>query len=169
MVTPVNAQAGGWCLAAGSLVALRGALEFANPAYYDPTTLFDYSAAVLSSLAWLVLAVALALWWRARPIGVVSFLLLLAAAGLAVSSAGNFLEDVLDVAVGDALFTYGGMVGAGSMLATGLALIPANESRWPALFVLGFVAGSTFPDNGGEILSGASLLALGYWLRRQGP
>ena len=156
-----------WFLAAGSLVALRGALEFADPVYYDPTTFFDYSAAVLSSVAWLVLAVALVLWWRMKPIGGASVLLLLAAAGLTVSSVGNVLEDVLDVGLGDALFTYGGLVGAVAMLAAGLALLPAGDSQWPVMFVLGFVAGSTFPDSGGELVSGAFLVALGIWLRQQ--
>lgn len=156
-----------WFGAAGLLVALRGVLEFADPVYYDPTTILDYSAAVLSSLAWLVLALALVLWWRLKPIGAGSFLLLLAAVGLTTSSVGNFLEDVVDVGVGEALFTCGGMIGAGSMLVGGLALLLVGESRWLGVFMLGFVAGSIFPDDGGELLSGASLMALGYWLRRQ--
>lgn len=148
------------------LVTARAAIELAEPAYYDPETLLDYLAATLTSVAWLVTAVALARWWPAKPAGGGSSLLLIAATAVAVSAAGNFIEDVLGVPAGEALFTYGGMVGAVAILVLGAVLLFFGGGRWAGVMLLVFIAGSTFPDDGGEFLSGASLVVLGFWVLR---
>lgn len=57
------------------------------------------------------------------------------------------------------------MLGAISLILAALAALSARSAyRWSGLFVLGLVAGSTFPDTGGEFLGGAALIGLGLWL-----
>ncbi|HEY5652587.1 MAG TPA: hypothetical protein VIW46_14165 [Acidimicrobiia bacterium] len=164
----VGGRGGWWFVLAGVLVAARAAIELAEPAYYDPETLLDFVAATLTSVAWLVTAVALARWWPAKPARGGSFLLLIAAIAVAVSAVGNFIEDVLGIPAGEALFTYGGMVGAVSILVLGVSLLSFGGGRWAGVLLLLFIAGSTFPDDGGEFLSGASLVVLGFWILRSG-
>ena len=149
---------------AGVLTVGRAVIELAAPAYYDPVTLLDYTAAIGSTVAWGAMAVALFFWWRITAERRWAAFLLLAAFGVLVSSVGNLLEDVFDAGFGEFLFSYGGMVGAISMMvASVVALLWWGQLRWSGLFLLGIVAGSTFPDDGGEFLTGASLIGFGCW------
>jgi len=158
---------GVWLVVAGVLTAVRAALEFGEPAYFDPVTFLDYSAALLSSVAWAATAVAFFLWWRRSPLRRGSLLILLAAVGIAVSSVGNALEDVVGAEFGEVLFTLGGMTGAVATLAAAVVIITAGQTlRWTGVFLLLFIAGSVFPDDGGQWLSGLSLVALGWWILR---
>jgi hypothetical protein len=153
--------------AAGLLTGGRAGIELADPAYYNPVTLLDYTAAIGSSVAWGAMAVALFLWWRITAKRRGAIFLLLAAAGVSVSSLGNLLEDVFDVGFGEFLFSYGGMIGAISLMAAAVvAFVGWGQLRRSGLFLLGVVAGSIFPDNGGEFLIGASLIGFGFWLWR---
>ncbi len=128
-------------------------------------TPLDYTAAIGSSVAWGVMAVALFLWWRMNANRRGAVFLLLAAVGVLVSSIGNLLEDVFDVGFGESLFSYGGMIGTISlMVASAVALLWWGQLRWSGLFLLGIIAGSIFPDDGGEFLIGASLIGFGIWL-----
>lgn len=156
-----------WFFVAGLLTIGRAAIELTEPAYYDPVTALDYTAAIGSSVAWGGMAVALFLWWSVTPIRRWSIFVLLSAIGVLVSSLGNFLEDIVRTSFGEFLFSYGGMAGAISLiLAAVTALSAKSRFRWSGLFMLGVVAGSIFPDNGGEFLVGASLIGFGFWLRR---
>ncbi len=153
--------------AAGFLTIGRAGIELAEPAYYNPVTLLDYTAAIGSTVAWGAMAVALFLWWRINAKRRGAIFLLLAAVGVLVSSIGNLLEDVFDVSFGEFLFSYGGMMGAISMIvASAIALLWWPQLRWSGLFLLGIVAGSIFPDDGGEFLMGASLIGFSFWLWR---
>ena len=159
-----------WFLAAGVLTSVRAAIELADPAYFRPVSVLDYTAVVVSSVAWGATAVALYFWWRHSPIRRGSTLALVAALGLAASSVGNLLEDAFSVDSGEWLFTYGGMTGAIAILALAVVVLSApHPLRWSGIFLFAFVAGSTFPDDGGQWLSGLSLLVMGWWLwqRRQ--
>jgi hypothetical protein len=159
-----------WFVGAGILVVVRATIELAEPAYWNPSSVLDYSAALLTTVAWVVTGVAFILWWRTTPIRRGSLFLLVAGIGTAVSGIGNFLEDVLDLAVGEVLFTYGGEFGAyGVLLAAVSMLTVRHPLRWTALLLLAFLAGAIFPDSGGEFVSGASLIALGVWLLRYRP
>ncbi len=94
-------------------------------------------------------------------------MLLIGGLGTAVSGFGNLIEDVFAVEFGELLFDYGGMVGAISLvLGSVLVLTVKNSLRWAGLYLLAFVGGSVFPDDGGQFLSGASLLGLGSWALR---
>ena len=84
-----------------------------------------------------------------------------------VSAVGNFLEVVLDIPAGEALFTYGGLLSAASILLLGVILLILGGGRWAGVMLVMFVAGSAFPDDGGEFLSGAGLVLLGYWILRR--
>ena len=91
-----------WFVAAGVLALLRAVIELAEPAYWSPESLLDYTAVILTSAASAVAAIALFLWWRATPIRRGSFLLLIAAIATAVGdSLGNLLEDVFDLEIGE--------------------------------------------------------------------
>ena len=157
-----------WFAAAGVLVLLRALLELAEPAYWSPVSLLDYTAAILSSVAWAATAVALFLWWRATPIRRGSFLLLVAAVTMLLGdSLGNLLEDVFDLEIGEWLFSNVGQVSLYAMMAAGIVILTVRGTyRWTGLFLLLYIAGFTFPDDGGQFLSGVSLLGLGYWLFR---
>lgn len=154
-------------LAAGLLTVGRAAIELADPAYYNPLTLLDYTAAIGSTVAWGAMAVALFLWWRVTAHRRGAIFLLLAAVGVLVSSLGNLLEDVFNLGFGEFMFSYGGMIGAISLMAASVVAFAGwGQLRWSGLFLLGIVAGSIFPDNGGEFLIGASLIGFGFWLWR---
>lgn len=154
-----------WFVFSGVLVTLRAAIELADPVYWEPSSFLDYSAAILTTVAWVVTGVALLSWWQSSPIRRGRLLLLIGGIGTAVSGVGNLLEDVFDVEFGELLFTLGGMVGAISILMGAVLVLTVKDSlRWTGLFLLAFIAGGFFPDDGGEFLSGASLGGLGLWL-----
>lgn len=157
-------------VAAGLLTVGRAGIELAEPAYYDPVTPLDYTAAIGSTVAWGAMAIAVFLWWRITAKRLGAIFLVLAAVGVMVSSLGNLLEDVFDVGFGEFLFSYGGMIGAVSlMVAAVVAIVGWGRLRWSGLFLLGVIAGSIFPDDGGEFLTGASLIGFGFWLARISP
>ena len=108
------------------------------------------------------------LWWARSPIRRGSTLALVAAVGLAASSVGNLVEDAFSVNSGEWLFTYGGRTGAIAVLALAVVVLSARHPlRWSGVFLLAFVGGSMFPDDGGQWLSGLSLLVMGWWLLMQ--
>jgi hypothetical protein len=161
---------GMWFLGAGILLVVRAVIELAEPAYWNPSSLLDYSAAILTTVAWVVTGVAFILWWRTTPIRRGSLFLLVAGIGTAAEGIGNFLEDVLDLAVGEVLFTLGGMIGVIAVLAAAVLMLTVrNPLRWSALLLFTFIAGAIFSDTGGEFVSGASLIVLGLWLVRYRP
>jgi len=157
-------------IAAGVLVVIRAAIEWADPVYWNPSSLLDYSAAVLTTVTWIVTGIAFTLWWGTTPIRRGSLLLLVAGIGTAVSGIGNFLEDVLGLEFGELLFTYGGMIGALAILLAAVSMLTVRHPlRWTALLLLTFVGGGIFPDSGGQFVSGTSLVALGGWLLTYRP
>jgi hypothetical protein len=159
-----------WFVGGGILVVARAIMEMADPVYWNPSSLLDYSAAVLTTVGWVVTGVALVLWWRTTPIRRGSLFLLVAGVATAVSGIGNLLEDVLDIEFGEVLFTYGGMIGAVAILLAAVSMLTVRHRlRWTALFLVTFVGGGIFPDSGGQFVSGASLIALGVWLVRYRP
>ena len=143
---------------------LRALIELAEPAYWSPVSSLDYTAAILTSVAWAVTAMALFLWWRATPIRRGSFLLLIAAIATAVGdSLGNLLEDVFDLEIGEWLYLNVGQIGLYALMAAGIAILTVRGTyRWTGLFMLLSIVGVVV----GEFLSGVSLLGLGYWLFR---
>lgn len=163
-------SAGVWFVGAGILVVVRATIELAEPVYWNPSSALDYSAALLTTAAWVVTGVAFIVWWRTTPIRRGSLLLLVAGVGLAVEGIGNLLEDVFDLEIGDLLFTIGGMAGAVSVLLAAIFMLTVrNPLRWSGLLLFAFLAGGIFADSGGQFVSGASLMALGGWLLRYRP
>jgi len=97
-------------------------------------------------------------------------LILAAAIGIAVSAVGNLLEDVFDVSFGKTLFTVGGMSGSVATLGAAVLILTARHAlRWTGLLLLAFIAGAVFPDDGGQWLSGVSLVLVGWWVLRLKP
>lgn len=160
-------SAGMWFAAGGILVVTRAVVELADPVYWNPSSLLDYAAALLTTLAWVVTGVAFILWWRTSPIRRGSVFLLAAGIGTALSGVGNLLEDVFDLDFGELLFTYGGMIGAISVLIAAVSMLTVHSPlRWAALPLFTLLAGGIFPDDGGQFVTGVSLVALGAWLFR---
>jgi hypothetical protein len=130
-------------------------------------SVLDYTAAILTTVAWAVTGVAFVLWWQAKLERRVAVLLLVAGFGTVVSGVGNLLEDVFALAFGEYLFTYGGMTGVIAMVAAGVLWLTVNDVlRWSGLFLLALIVGSVFPDDGGQFLMAISLRGLGLWLFR---
>jgi hypothetical protein len=160
-------RTGVWFLVSGVLVLSRAVLELSEPVYWSPVTPLDFTAAVLTTVAWIATGVSFILWWQSIPIRRGALLLLVSGVGTAVSGIGNFIEDVLDHEWGGFLFSYGGLGGAlAAILASLLILTVRHPLRWSGLVVLAFIAGGAFPDDGGQLLSGISLVGLGYWFVR---
>ena len=146
-------------------MAVRAGMELAEPEYWNPSSLFDYSAATLTTVNWIVTGVAFILWSHTTPIRWSSILLMVAGIGIAVSGVGNVLEDVVNLGFGELLFTFGGMVGVIGVLMAAVSILAVRSPlRWSALPLLLFVVGAAFPDSGGQFLTGASLIALGLLL-----
>ncbi len=157
-----------WFLLAGLLMVIRAAIELAEPVYYSPESLLDYSAVVVTSLALASLSAALFSLWRHSPLRRGAHFLLLAAIGTAVEAIGNFMEDAMGLAIGADLYSGGGMTGALGLLLAAVAMLTVpHRLRWVGLFLVTALGGSIFPDDGGLFLSGAALLGLGLWLRRR--
>jgi hypothetical protein len=152
--------------AAGTLTLIRQLIQYTDPAYYDPVTNLDYAAAWLTSIAGATLAAALAVWWRRSPIRRGSWLLLAASLAWAVFAVGNVLGDVYDMPIDDTLWTAGGIAFGLTLVVGVVALTVDSPYRWSGLFLIGYAAGFGLPDSGGLWLSGASLVAMGYWIER---
>lgn len=160
-------RTGFWIFASGALTLVRATIELTEPVYYDPSSLLDYTAVVLTSAASAALSAALYSWWRAAIFPRLSILLLIAAIAIGAESMGNLLEDGFDSEFGATLYNNGGLIGAVALLITALvALATATPLRWSGLFLLASLGGAIFPDDGGLWLTGASFLGLGFWMIR---
>lgn len=158
---------GFWFIASGALTLVRAAIELTEPIYYDPSSLLDYTAVVLTSAASGALAAAFYLWWRTAPFSWLSIILLVAAIGTSAESLGNLLEDGFDSEFGATLYNNGGLIGGIALLATAVvALAMATPLRWSGLFLLAGLGGAVFPDDGGLWLTGAGFLGLGFLMVR---
>jgi len=158
-------RVGWWFVAAGVLVTARAAIELMDPSYWSPVSFVDYSAVVGSTVAWLVTSWAIFLLALRPALRRARLVLIVGAVGTAVSAVGNLLEDLFDIPFGGELFSWGGMIGAIGVVVGGVLTLTANDRlRWSGLFLLAFIAGGVFPDDGGQFVSGVALLGLGGWL-----
>ena len=164
-----NRGAGWWFVCAGGLAVVRALMDLADPTYWNPSSVFDYAAAVLTTVVWVATGIALFLWATSSSVRRIKVPLVIAGVGVATSGIGNFLEDVVDLDVGESLYSWGGIVGVAGIMATAaIALTVPGWVRWSALLLFVFVAGSTFPDTGGQYLMGIGMMGLGYALIRFG-
>lgn len=158
-------RTGWWFVASGVVVTARAAIELSDPTYWGPTSFVDYAAVIGSTVAWLLAAWAVFALSLLPPLRRAAPALWIGALGTAVSAIGNLMEDLMGLSIGGEMFEWGGLVGAiGVLLGAVLTMTVKDKLRWSGLFLLGFIAGSTFPDDGGQFLSGASLVGLGIWL-----
>lgn len=154
-----------WFVVAGVLVTGRAAIELTSPSYWSPVSVLDYSAVAGTTIAWLVTALAVVLLAGTPQLRRARLALLVAAAGTAISAVGNLLEDLFGVALGGDLFSWGGMIGAISLLVGVLLVLTVKDRlRWSGIFLAVFIAGGIFPDDGGQFVSGVALLGLGGWM-----
>lgn len=84
-----------------------------------------------------------------------------------VEAIGNALEDAFRLQIGADLYNFGGDVGPIAFIAVAiLALSVAHPQRWSGAFLLAYLVGFMFPDNGGGFFSAVALLGMSYWLIR---
>ncbi len=157
-----------WSLAAGALFVVRSAIEFAEPAYWDPVTLLDYSAVITATLVWTAVAVVMAILARAATHRATQIFLWLSAVGWAAGALGNLLEDAFGLAWGGWPFVFGIQTGGIAMaISAVLLLVPRSPLRMAGAFLAAILIGFTFSANGGWFLSAAALAGLAiWWVRR---
>ena len=152
----------------GALGVVRGGIGYAHPAYWEPTTRLDWAAimtfsALLATLAFAMLLVA------NEQRGVGRWALLVGAAGAALASVANALEDGLGLsrfgypfAAGTALLVIGLLTG-GILLS-----VSRTGSRWLGLLFLGDVAALALAfDNTGLVALGSTWLLLSLPVERK--
>lgn len=143
-------------------------MELADPVYWEPVSFLDYSAVILTTVGWVAAGWAVFLLSRRAELARASAVFAIAGAGLVANGVGNLIEDLFDLAWGGDLYSWGGIIGAVAMLVgSGLTLSVGHRLRWSALFLLVFLAGGIFPDDGGLFVTGLSVVGLGYWLIKQ--
>jgi len=153
-------------LAVGGLLWIaRTALNFAEPAYYDPQIALDYAAAIGTTLAYLFLSASL--WGLSRGHALpakwpgwlkqVGMWLAVFAAG--VAGIANLFEDVLGLrAFGEAFFFGGMALVSGLFVAAIGSFLQKEQEQWHGLLLLACMSGIAFPDYYGGFLTGAALL-----------
>jgi hypothetical protein len=150
--------------AAGFLALSGSALHaVSEPAYYDPSTLFDYFAVMSLTTIFLVTGVALVLLWRDPPVRRGSLFLLLAGIGAAAVGLGNLFEDAFDVEAAVWVFFGGGLLMMVTLLVAGVAALTVRSPRrWSGLFLL-FAAPGVMLGFGG-VMMGVSWILFGFWI-----
>jgi hypothetical protein len=150
--------------AAGFLALSGSALHaVSEPAYYDPSTLFDYFAVMSLTTIFLVTGVTLVLLWRDPPVRRGSLFLLLAGIGAAAVGLGNLFEDAFDVEAAVWVFFGGGLLMMVTLLVAGVAALTVRSPRrWSGLFLL-FAAPGVMLGFGG-VMMGVSWILFGFWI-----
>jgi hypothetical protein len=146
---------------AGALWILRAGVGLADPLFYDPSTLIDYSAVLLTTLASVATGLAI-LAARPRLGRVGRILAFIPATALITRGVANLFEDAFGVKALGALFGIGGaFMMLGLLLTTGAALVEP-EDRKLGLGLLAFTVATLLPDEAREWAQGAAMLFLAF-------
>ena len=153
-------------VAAGVFWISRAGVGLADPLFYDPTSLIDYAAVVLTTLATIATGLAI-LAARPRLGRVGRILAYIPAVALITAGVANLFEDAFGI---EALGVLWGLGGAGMVLglvlATAASLVEAND-RGLGLGLLAFTVATLLPDKTREWSQGAAMLLLAYLLSRE--
>lgn len=131
-----------WASLITGLIALIWYINsLSDPAYYDPQTLTDYLASMLAQMFFLAAAYTFVVWWRVTPVRRSALMLLGAAVGFVLWSAGNVLEEIMRIKFGEDIY----FVGAGlAIILTAIAgvvtLTAPTRWRWSGLVLLAITA-----------------------------
>lgn len=152
--------------AAGVLWMIRAGIGQADPIYYDPSTVLDYSAVVLTTLATVVTGLAI-LAARPRLGRVGRILAFIPAFGFIVMGVANLFEDAFGVAALGALWGLGGLSMMLGLVLTTVASLTEPDDRKLGLGLLAFTVATLLPEGAREWAQGAAMLLLAYPLLRQ--
>jgi hypothetical protein len=158
-----------WLLAGGAWAARS--LAFANPDYWDPVTVLDWSAVWLFTGALLLFALSLLLLGRLASSRQVMTVATVGAIGALVAGLANAIEDGFGVKALGTLYVVGFLTAGISLLPLAATLRQARCSRLARLAVLLFVGVLLFTVGGGLIiLAGLGALAFApAWFVRPDP
>jgi len=162
-----NRSSGAWFGLAGVSALLGwGFYEFADPTYYDATSVGDYVAVGALTFVLVATGLALILLWRDPPVARGSVFLLFAGVGAVAEGLGNLLEDAFDIEAAVWAFFGGGIVMMLSLLVAGIvALTDSSPRRWSGLFLLFAVPGGMLGF--GVVMMGVAWILLGLWIAYQ--
>lgn len=153
-------------LAAGALWIARAGVGVADPLYYDPSTVLDYSAVVLTTLATVVTGLAI-LAARPRLGRVGRILAFIPAFGFIVMGVANLFEDAFGVAALGALWGVGGLSMMVGLVLTTVASLAEPDDRKLGFGLLVFFVASLLPEEAREWAQGAAILLLAHLLSSQ--
>lgn len=156
-----------WLLTGGAWAG-RSLIAFADPDYWDPVTVLDWTAVWLYSAALLLFAPSLVLLGRLATSRSVMTFAAISAIGALVAGGANAIEDGFSVAIGGTLYVVGFMTMWLALLPLAVTLYRAPCSRLAGLSVLLFVGVLLFNLGGGLlILGGLGALAIApSWFAR---
>ncbi len=160
-----------WLLA-GSAWAGRSLVGFADPEYWSPVTVLDWTAVWLFSAALLLFAPSLILLGRLAKSRSVMTFAKISAIGALVAGGANAIEDGFGVAIFGTLYVVGILTMGLALLPLALTLYRARCLRLAGLSVLLFVGLIPLFNNGGGlvILGGLGALAITpSWFTQPGP
>ena len=155
-------------LITGLIAVIWFVSSLSDPAYYDPQTFVDYAASILAEIFFLSAAYTLVVWWRVTPVRRSALMLLGAAAGFALWSVGNVLEEIMGVEFGEGIYFVGAALAVGLTTLGGIVTLTApGRWRWSGLVLVAITA--SFPLE--DLLTGAVAaipwLAFAYVLWRE--
>lgn len=152
----------------GIIHLVRAGIEFLNPVYWDPSTWFDYSAVILTTLQEILFALVLLFMLRLAPPlkGIMAkiwrLVITVAILGSFISGVGNLLEDAFRLSeIGNFMFSYGGLGGGIGLMLTFFSALTLSEirGRWSWFYIVPLLAVIFFSDYGGFI-TGLGLIIL---------
>lgn len=153
----------------GVLYLTRELMELGSPAYSNPSTVFDYTAVVTTTLWMVALGAALASLAITRTVGgaarVVAWV---PSAALAIGGVANLLEDGLGMSALGIVFGIGGGLSVLGLLALGLAtLLDGKNERGTGVVLLLLGVAFTLPPSGRTTGVSILCLAMAYVLGRR--
>jgi hypothetical protein len=150
-------------VAAGFLWVARAGVGLADPLYYDPSTVLDYSAVVLTTLATVVTGLVI-LEARPRLGRVARILAFIPAIGFITMGVANLFEDAFGIEALGVLWGLSGLsMMVGLVLATVASLVEPDDRKL-GFGLLVFTVASLLPEGAREWAQGAAMLLMAYLL-----
>lgn len=149
--------------AAGVLWIVRAGVGQADPRYYDPSTVLDYSAVVLTTLATVATGLAI-LAARPRLGRVGSILAFIPAFAFITMGVANLFEDAFGVKALGAVWGLGGLSMMVGLVLTTVASLAEPDDRKLGFGLLAFTVACLLPDEAREWAQGAAMLLVAYLL-----
>jgi hypothetical protein len=153
----------------GVLYLTRGLIELGSPAYFNPSTVFDYTAVVTTTLWMIALAaatVSLAITHMVK--GAARVVAWVPSVGLAIGGVANLLEDGFGMSALGFVFGIGNLLSLVGLLALGLVtLLDGRNERGIGVVLLLLAVAIPLPPFGRTIGVPILCLVMAYLLGRR--